>query len=63
MSFIKNWNCIPKSLISPYNPNYGRQLSMVRPAYDHQAVNNIMRNQKFNFHIPRGLEQLDLTIY
>jgi hypothetical protein len=63
MSFKKNWNGIPKSLISPYKPNCGGQVSMVRPILDPQQVNNLMRNQRFNFQIPRGLEQPDLTAY
>jgi hypothetical protein len=64
MSFKKNWNGIPKSLISQYktqNP-YG-QISMKKNILDPQQINNVMRNKKFNFHIPRGLEQPDLTAY
>jgi hypothetical protein len=62
MSFKKNFNGIPKSLISQYNPNHGHQLSVVQRTFDPQKVNSIMRNQKFNFQIPRGLEQPDLTL-
>jgi hypothetical protein len=36
---------------------------MVRPILDPQQVNNLMRNQRFNFQIPRDLEQPDLTAY
>jgi hypothetical protein len=63
MSFKNNWNGIPKSLISQYNPNHGHQVSIVRYILDPQKVNNIMRNQRFNFQIPRRLKQPDLTAY
>jgi hypothetical protein len=36
---------------------------MVQPILDPQKAKILMRNQKFNFHIPRGLEQPDLTQY
>jgi hypothetical protein len=46
MSFKKNWNGIPKSLISQYKPNYGYQQGLVqRNSYlDPQKVNNMLRN-------------------
>jgi hypothetical protein len=55
MSFKKNWNGIPKSLISPYNPNSPfNQPSVAYRTLDNPYLKNMVRNQKFIFQIPRG---------
>jgi hypothetical protein len=70
MPFKKNWNGIPRSLISQYKPNnpYNPDRFIDPNAFkDRQRLDrelrnqNVMRNPNFNFHIPRGLEQPDLT--
>jgi hypothetical protein len=70
--FKKNWNGIPRSLISQYKPNnpynpdrfVDPNTSKERQRLNRELRNqNVMRNPNFNFHIPRGLEQPDLIPY
>jgi hypothetical protein len=67
MSFKKNWNNIPKSLISQYKPNnpYNQPniTGYTNAFINQQNVGKALRNQEFNFHISRGLEQPNLTPY
>jgi hypothetical protein len=79
MAFKKNWNGIPRSVISQYKPNspYLKPNNPFNPdrfkdpnafkdreRLDRELRNtNVMRNPHFDFHIPRCLEQPDLTAY
>jgi hypothetical protein len=72
MPFKKNWNGIPRSVISQYKSNDPFKPDRFKDPNafkDRQRLNrelrntNVIRNPHFDFRIPRGLEQPDLTAY
>jgi hypothetical protein len=64
MSFKKNWNGIPKSLISPYKPNNPyNQPSVAYRTSDNPYLKNMLKNKKFDLQMRKGLQQPDFTPY